>query len=924
MVYKKGAIPYIRFSDGFPTLNLLLNLDESLRYDVKTLLIRALASKNPESTKFIETASTSSDDTFVRVIAYPFNGLTGSPMLLLYFQELSSSDLQFNPGALTLPDESMMLKNLTSQLTTAREEIRLLSDELTINKETLQLMNEELQSSNEELQSSNEELETSNEELQSSNEELHVSLSHIENIQHQHALILNSTLDGILGFDMDMRHTFVNAAAAKMLGLSADELIGKKSNEFWQRTKSDGTAYLENECPLQNVLRLGKHHRGEEVFWRKDGTSFEVELVESPIIEGGKIIGAVISFHDITEQNRLEKIAIREHQLSDLYMSISGMLVMALDTNANILTINTEGCTILGLPSDQVIGKNWIDIFVPSESRDKFKEIFSSILSGEILIIPNNTFAVTDANNGRHLMSWTNAAIKDQEGNITGVICSAVDITKEDVLIQKLAQQENLYKLTFQEANIGIAHIGLDDSWIDANTYLCTLLGYTKEELLYMNLSDIIYPEDIAVDIHLKKLLLENQRNNYQVEKRYQHKNGNVIWVNHSAVLLHDEFGNPLYFLLIIRDISQLKFLMYELEMEKAERQNIIEYAPIPIMLHDDEGDIILTNFTLKECTGYSYKEIPTLDLWMDKLYPNISLPYKQELKLSYIQPIQGEPKEHHITVKTGENRVWLVSSVRLDHNHKNKPLIVSSAIDITEIQRKDEIMISQARQAAMGDMLAMIAHQWRQPLSIISMASNTLKAHLELDNEISDDVLEQVIETMDEQTHYLSRTIDDFRDFFKPDKVKDKVNMATIIEKLVTLIQKGLDNNGILLELPKNQEFEIHTYQNQLLQALINLINNAKDAIKEHNPTTGIIRIGLTREDREIIIQVCDNGGGISPSIKNTISQPYVTTKAENGTGLGLYMSNIIISKHLGGRLWWSSDSVGCCFYIGLPMILS
>ena len=203
-------------------------------------------------------------------------------------------------------------------------------------------------------------------------------------------------------------------------------------------------------------------------------------------------------------------------------------------------------------------------------------------------------------------------------------------------------------------------------------------------------------------------------------------------------------------------------------------------------------------------------------------------------------------------------------------------------------------------------------------------MASNSLKAHLELDNEISNDILEQVTETMDEQTHYLSRTIDDFRDFFKPDKVKDKVSMSTIIEKLVTLIQKGLDNNGIILELPKNQEYEIRTYQNQLLQALINLVNNAKDAIKEHNPTTGVIRIGLTREDREIIIQVCDNGGGISPSIKNTISQPYVTTKAENGTGLGLYMSNIIISKHLGGRLWWSSDSVGCCFYIGLPMILS
>ena len=907
MVYKKGDIPALRFSDGIPCLNLFHNLDPSLRYDMKSLLNRAFSSGLPESTKFIEISPSGTERLFIRGIAYPFEDLHNTPMLLIYFQELKSNELQFNSGSLYLADESMVLKNLTGQLASAREEIRTISDELTISKETTQLMNEELQSSNE--------------ELQSSNEELHVSLAHIERLQQHLSLIFNSSFDGIMGLDKNGRHTFVNTAATEMLGYTKDEMIGKDSHTLWHHTKPDGTPYPNEECTTKKLLSNGVSRREENLFWRKDGSSFDVELLQSPIIEEGEITGAVISFHDITEKKRLEKIASHEHQLSELYLNISGILMMTLDKDGTIMMINREGCKILGRPHEDLIGKNFIGSFIPNEFRDEIHSLFTSILSGNSLFPAHHTNILIDANGQSHQMSWANAILKDNDGNITGVITSGMDISNEERLTQELKQSERLYELTFQEADVGIAHLGLDGIWIDVNNYLCTLLDYTKEEFNHLNLLALTYSEDASLGQNLFKEILENKRHSYRFEKRLVRKNGSIVWVNIAIVLLRDERGAPLHFLAVIRDISEIKLLMLDLETQKMQFQYVIEFAPIPIMLHDEGGEIVLTNHAMKESTGYLQNEISDMEEWMSLLYPTQESASKKEFQKSYNFPHENALKEHIITTKTGEKRVWIVTSVLLNLLHNGKKLIVSSAIDITEVQRKDEIMISQSRQAAMGDMLAMIAHQWRQPLSIITMSANTLKAHLELEEEITTPLLENFIETVNKQAHYLSNTIDDFKDFFKPDKLKEKTTVAAILEKLVTLVQKGLENNSITLKLPDNSNIEIFLYPNQLLQAMINIINNAKDAIKEHRLTDGIICIKLHQKDEEIIIEICDNGGGIDPSIQKNLAEPYITTKASNGTGLGLYMSKVIITKHLGGRLWWSSDSIGSCFYIALPL---
>ncbi|NOX15614.1 MAG: PAS domain S-box protein [Epsilonproteobacteria bacterium] len=924
IIYKKGELPFIHLSSGFVTLNILDNIDEILRYDIMILLTKAFNSGKIEKTKFIEINS-QTDVAFVRIVAHPFKDISQNTLLLLYFQKLSAAELEFNSNNVLLPDESFMIQTLTTQLQEIKKQNSQLLDKMYISRENMQLLNEELQSSNEELQSSNEELETSNEELQSSNEELQRSMFATRKLEQHLSLILNSTFDGMIGLDIEGNLVFVNDVAAKMLGFLREDVLGKDVHQLLHQTKFEGKHEHLKECPQHTALINGISQRKEDLYWRKNGTSFEVEVSQNPIIENKKITGAVLVFHDITEKNRLKKIAQHEHQLADLFMNIDGTIIMTLDLSGNITMLNEEGCRLLGVEHDWVIGKSFIGNFIPKEIQDEVKNVFNKVVNEDMQIVSHYKNAIVDASGKTHLISWTNNYTKDESGKITGLITSGIDITSEEELLKKLAQEENLYKLTFEEADIGIAHASLDRKWIDANEYLCNLLGYTKEEFKHLSVAEITHLDDIQNDKKMIKELLCGKRENYHIEKRYIRKNGGIVWVNIAVVILKNEMGKPLYFLKIIRDVTELKLLVYQLENEKNKLKNIIEFIPTPILLYDEDGKVLIANKILKESIGYTKEEILDTDFLVENICKEEE---RKSLRAFFAKPFKTnkvEQKRQTVYSKAGKRRVGIFNSILLKNPHENnKKVVISVMVDITELQNKEDIMLAQSRQAAMGDMLTMIAHQWRQPLSIISMVSNNIHAQLELQGKIKAKDIKEYIKTLDEQSSYLSDTIDDFRNFFKPDIVKETISFNSIFEKILTLLQKSLQNNDIPLILPKNGDIKIFTYPNQLIQVIINIINNSKDAIKEKNNEHGVITVSIDENKQNVVLKICDNGGGIDPSVKDKLGQPYVSTKSKNGTGLGIYMSMIIVSKHLGGRLYWDSNDGNTCFYIELPKKVS
>jgi signal transduction histidine kinase len=236
------------------------------------------------------------------------------------------------------------------------------------------------------------------------------------------------------------------------------------------------------------------------------------------------------------------------------------------------------------------------------------------------------------------------------------------------------------------------------------------------------------------------------------------------------------------------------------------------------------------------------------------------------------------------------------------------------------DLNEQEELMIAQSRHAAMGEMISMIAHQWRQPISVISMDANNILVDVELDN-INYNSLKNDATDIITQTQHLSKTIDDFRNFFKPNKLKDSVVVSDVFLETMRVIDKSLENNNIEVQNVFETDTAIEIFSRELLQVFLNILKNAKEALVENRKSERKITNRVYETEESIIVEICNNGGKIKEEIISRIFDPYFSTKSEkNGTGLGLYMSKTIVEKHLKGRLWVENRGVDeVCFMIKL-----
>jgi len=263
------------------------------------------------------------------------------------------------------------------------------------------------------------------------------------------------------------------------------------------------------------------------------------------------------------------------------------------------------------------------------------------------------------------------------------------------------------------------------------------------------------------------------------------------------------------------------------------------------------------------------------------------------------------------------KNKIKGYIAIRHDITDKE---VLKEQIEKNEQQHQQ--LIHQSRLAQMGEMISMIAHQWRQPLTAISATSSTitLKATIDkLDNETA-------IKMASKITHYvnhLSSTIEDFRNFFKNNKTKIKISLEDLVNSTLDIIQVSIENKNIKVIKNIEGSYECNTYANEVKQVLLNLLKNAEDALLEQRPKDPTITIETPQdiESHKVVIVIRDNAGGIPEHIIDKIFDPYFSTKhSKDGTGLGLYMSKTIIEKNCHGKLRVHNDNDGAVFTIELP----
>ena len=255
------------------------------------------------------------------------------------------------------------------------------------------------------------------------------------------------------------------------------------------------------------------------------------------------------------------------------------------------------------------------------------------------------------------------------------------------------------------------------------------------------------------------------------------------------------------------------------------------------------------------------------------------------------------------------------------DININNVSYKMVSILDLTEIKKNEKIVLEQSKLAAMGEMVSIIAHQWRQPLSAVGSIITTLKLKYNL-KRIDLNTYDEKLTQINNYVQYMSNTIDHFRDFLIKDSKKDLVKIEEVVNNSYSLIKNSFDSLGIKVNINSKESLnKIYLHKNDLTQVILNILNNAKDALVLNNISNPQITINFSQKESSFqIIEIEDNAGGIDLNIIDKIFNPYFSTKEKkNGTGLGLYICKMIVEKYLNGEISVKNKKNGTSFIIKL-----
>ncbi len=344
-----------------------------------------------------------------------------------------------------------------------------------------------------------------------------------------------------------------------------------------------------------------------------------------------------------------------------------------------------------------------------------------------------------------------------------------------------------------------------------------------------------------------------------------------------------------------------------ELRSQKEYSDMITQINTNAIIAVDHNLNILTFNKSAEEMFGYSAEEILYTKLTDEKIIP---LEYLQQHN-NGLENFMDSGKLKNVDKVfelEGQKKDKTLFPIRISFGTKieqDSKIVVANIQNITKEKEKDNLIIQQSRFAAMGEMIGNIAHQWRQPLSSISAIATGAKLRHK-NNLISDEELDETFVKIKNYTQYLSKTIDDFRDFFNEDAEKKIFAINEVVEKSISLIEASYKSNKIKLLIKQSDEnILINGSSSQLSQVFLNILNNAKDILIEKEINEKIVFLEIFKDDSYAIVTINDNAGGIPDDVKAKIYEPYFTTKHKSqGTGIGLFMSKRIIEQHFDGNL--------------------
>ena len=481
----------------------------------------------------------------------------------------------------------------------------------------------------------------------------------------------------------------------------------------------------------------------------------------------------------------------------------------------------------------------------------------------------------------------------DADNNLIRTVGTVQDITEKE----KLNRQ---YESIFTHAREGIFLHELDGTMIDVNPYIEKLYKLPKDKIIGMNVTKFYKEEDLKELSILRRKLLTKGYIEFEIELKKI--DGTPFFASIKSYMLELE-GRQIV-LGTLHDLTSV--IRNQLLLNRSKK--IFENLQEGVVITDKNGYITELNKAFKTITGYGYSDAigHRMSLLSSGKHDNdfykamwhgLTRKSRWSGKV-YNKKKNGEIYTSFLTISTIKDREGEV---------QNYIGIFTDISDVLryeqELREKDMILIQQSKMAAMGEMIDNIAHQWKQPLNLISMSNGLIKMGQRYKTARSEKATKEAIKNIEDEVKHLTTTIDDFRNFFNPDKTKKEFLVEDCIYKIMLLLKSRFKNRNIQV-IKKISTTKIYSIENELVQVLMNIINNAIDALDENQHAQRYIFIETYKEGNKLFISIKDNAGGIPNAIKEKIFDSRFTTKEEGkGTGIGLYMSTQVIHS-LGGTL--------------------
>jgi len=643
-------------------------------------------------------------------------------------------------------------------------------------------------------------------------------------------------------------------------------------------------------CLFSIVIPLeGRGLESVEVEYRRsDDQAVHLILNATPLRGiGGSIIGCVVTLTDFTELKQADEALRKSEEFNKTVLETVGGLVVVLDREGRIQRFNHACEAATGYCASEVQDRIFWEFLVLKEEMEGIRLTWERLQNGDFPNDHENHWVAKDGSS--RLIAWNNTAIVDAGGALQYIVAAGLDITErkqtEAAVIRlnaelehRVAERTESLAATVDNLRDEIVERGRAEERTRRLNRLYAVLSETNQAIVRTRDRDTLFKDFCTIAVG--------------------DGNFKLAWVG----LLDAARG----------------------EIKTVAADGAIGYLDdINITANEEPPGNGPTGISLREGTYYICNDFlndPITRPWQERgraygIRASASIALKQEGKVIGALTLYADKKDFfdrqqvHLLRQVGADVSFALDNIaretrRQEAERALREETAERLLAVEALREKEQMLIQQNRLAAMGEMIGNIAHQWRQPLNLLGLTAQQLLMFYDMGGFNRTFLAENVDSSMALIQH-MSQTIDDFRNFFKPDKERVFFRVQEAISSTLSLMEGSLQSPRINVKIVAQDDPFISGYPNEFKQVVLNLVSNAKDVFAERAVSDARLTITVSSEDDRAVVTVADNAGGIPEEVIGKIFDPYFTTKgSQGGTGIGLFMSRTIIEKNMDGRL--------------------